>query len=108
MLHCAPQNGYIGRPEQSGGNAVWVFPAFCSLRSGCCHDVAAIRPIPTTWKRRSSRRARMSRQLEMDTCRVRNDLTRLEVALESGIRECDCASRSATSDDERVARAAFH
>lgn len=38
------------------------------------------------------------RQLEMDTCRVRNDLTRLEVALESGIANRRRAIRPA---DER-------
>jgi hypothetical protein len=38
------------------------------------------------------------RQLEMDTCRVRNDLTRLEVALESGIAN---RPRAITPADER-------
>lgn len=42
------------------------------------------------------------RQLEMDTCRIRNDLTRLEVALESGIPNLR-REASQDGDDERVA-----
>ena len=42
------------------------------------------------------------RQLEMDTCRICNDLTRLEVALESGIPNLR-REDSQEGDDERVA-----